>query len=287
MSGSARATASPSVVIDTAPDSASGCMSSVTCARRGASSTGLERGLERLPSPCAPRSAVAPSAAAGGAPRAGDRRGTCRAQSTSFFAPASSTSTAATIAASGVRSSCEALARKRRSDASRVRSAVRSDTTIEARATLIGRAQGDALHAQEAPLRRLDLGAYGVPRLPCVAGHRGRGPGTLQSETTFDRHAEQVARGRVDDLDDTGGVERDDPLFEAVQNGRQPATLPLDDRECDRESLAHLVDAHREPPDLVGEAVVHRVVEVAAGDRARRGARAGARVARRGSRPRG
>ena len=49
----------------------------------------------------------------------------------SSFAPLSRSSTAATMADSGVRSSCEALARNRRSDASRLRSAVRSDTTIK------------------------------------------------------------------------------------------------------------------------------------------------------------
>ena len=94
----------------------------------------------------------------------------------------------------------------------------------------------------------------------------------MEGEAALDRNAEQLARCRVDDLDDARGIQRDDALFEAVQNRRQPAALPLDHRERDGEALAHLVDARCEPPDLVGEAVVHGIVEVAAGDRAcRRG----------------
>ena len=86
----------------------------------------------------------------------------------------------------------------------------------------------------------------------------------------LDRSAEQFARRRVDDLHESRRVKGYDAFLETIQNGRQAATLPLDDCECDGEALTHLIDALREPSDVVGEPICDGLVEIAAGDRPRR-----------------
>ena len=120
-------------------------------------------------------------------------------------------------------------------------------------------------------MRGLDLGSVGRAAAPGVAG-RAAAAGQGDSEgrpRSIGTPSNSLAAGLTISTRPVG-IERDDALFEAIQDRRQPATLALDHRERNGETLPHLIDAHREPADLVGEAIVHRMVEVAARDRARR-----------------